>query len=143
MLTKLLNFTAAKMTEKYDKKYQTFKDCGMLISTFLDKKKEKLENGSYFLKIKELYSILELYEHFDHIFDYIKSRLKAIKKIYDSSDQFQNLLNNLQDSIKDNEDKYAKMIREYEATIHSFEDLNSILKDLNEIDSEIKNRLVK
>lgn len=131
------------MNEKYDKKYQTFKDCGALISAFLEKKKEKIENGSYFIKIKELYNVLELYEHFDQVFDYIKSRLKSIKQIYESSDQFQNTLQYLNKILLENDQKYENMIKEYESTISCFNELSGVLNEMTEIDNIIKEKLIK
>jgi hypothetical protein len=131
------------MNEKYDKKYQTFKECGSLITVFLEKKKEKLETGSCFLKIKELYAILEMYEHFDQVFDYIKKRIKAIKEIYDNSDQFNNLLANLTAALAKNEEKFQKLLVEYEGTLKAFEDFEGVLKELGEIDEVIKQKLIK
>ncbi len=130
------------MNEKYDKKYQTFKECGNLISQFIDKKKEKLETGSYFLKIKELYAILELYEQFDNVFDYIKKRLKAIKEIYDNSDQFSNMLQNLTNAIEKNEQKFQDLLKQYDDTLKAFEDFDVVLKDISEVDKEFKKILV-
>jgi len=132
----------SKKDEKYDKKYQTFKECGSLISSFLEKKKEKLETGSYFLKIKELYSVLELYEHFDQLFEYLKKRLKAIKEIYDNSDQFSNLLVNLTNAIKKNEERFQNLVTKYQETMNTFEDFYSTLKELNEIDDSVKKYLI-
>jgi hypothetical protein len=131
------------MNEKYDKKYQTFKECGNLITVFIDKKKEKLETGSYFLKIKELYSILEMYEHFDQVFDYIKKRIKAIKEIYDNSDQFNNLLASLTAALAKNEEKFQKLISQYDQTLKSFEEFEGVLKEMEEIDKLIQQKLIK
>ena len=142
-LNKLLSFTASKMNEKYDKKYQTVKEFNSILNNILDKKKEKIENGSYFLKIKELYNILELYEHFDQVFDYIKKRLKAIKEIYDSSDQFTNLLQNLSTALARNEEKFQKLIQQYEDTLKTFEELDGVLKEMQEIDNLFKHNLIK
>ncbi len=50
-LTKLLNFSATKLNERYDKKFQTIKEFGNLINSFMDKKKDKIVTGSYFLKV--------------------------------------------------------------------------------------------
>ena len=75
-----------KAGEKYEKKYQTSKECGNMISSFVEKKKDQLIIGSYFCKIKELYSILELCESFDNVFEYLKKRFIAIKSIHNQSD---------------------------------------------------------
>jgi predicted RNA-binding protein with RPS1 domain len=51
-LTKLLNFSATKLNERYDKKFQTIKEFGNLINTFMEKKKDKIVTGSYYLKVR-------------------------------------------------------------------------------------------
>ncbi len=47
-----MNFTASKLNERYETKYKIFKDCGTSINDFIEEKKEKIEIGSYFLKVK-------------------------------------------------------------------------------------------
>jgi hypothetical protein len=141
-LIKLLNFTSSKMNEGYEIKYQIFKECGGMISHFLEKKKEKLETGSYFLKIKELYSILELFEHFDQAFDYIKKRMKAIKEIYDSSDQFNSLLEQTTKLLLQNEEKFNKLLKQYEETLAVFEGFNEVLHELAEIEKFFNSSLI-
>lgn len=141
-MNKLFNFTNSKLNEKYDKKYQTFKECGNLITHFIERKKEKIETGSYFLKIKELYSVLELYEHFEQVFDYIKKRLKAIKEIYDNSDQFANMLNNLTNLITKNEERFQNLIKNYDETLQMFTEFDNVFKEITEIDETFKKILV-
>jgi hypothetical protein len=136
-LTKLLYFIATKMTEKYDKKYQTFVECGKIISDFIDKKKEKIESGSYFLKIKELYSILEFCENFDKVFDYIKKRLVAIKEIHDNSDQFDNMLMNLNETVEINEKSFINLLNQYEDTVKTFEEFQKILDEVKQLDERM------
>lgn len=130
------------MNEKYQTKYQNFKNCGQMITDFIESKKEYLEVGSYFLKIKELYAILELSEQFDQIFEYFKKRLKAIKDIYDTSSQFDNLMSSLSSSLNKNEEKFRNILLQYEETLKSFEDLDKVMKDLAEIDKIIKDNLI-
>jgi hypothetical protein len=126
------------MNEKYEKKHQAFKDCGNLISSFLDKKKELLDSGSYFLKIKELYAVLELCENFDNVFDYIKKRLRGIKEICDNSDQFNTLLQSLQNKIISNEERFQKLLIIYEDVLNEFSEFETILNEIIEIDNMIK-----
>jgi hypothetical protein len=130
------------MNEKYEKKYQIYKECGALINQFLEKKREKIETGSYFLKIKELYSILEMYESFDQVFDYIKKRLRAIKEVYDNSDQFTAMLKNLQDTLTKNENRFQALVKKYEEVLKDFEEFDLVLKQLEELDQLIKKKLI-
>jgi hypothetical protein len=136
----LIGVANSKTNDRYEKKYQAFKECGHILTTFIEKKKDMLETGSYFLKIKELYAILELYEHFDQVFDYIKNRMKAIKEIYDQSDQFTNLLETLNQRIKDNEKRFNGLIAKYETVLKQFESFSEVLKEVEEIDNIIKKK---
>jgi DNA repair ATPase RecN len=139
-LTKLLNFTTSKSNDRYEKKYQAFKECGNILTTFIDKKKEMIDTGSYYLKIKELYSILELYEHFDQVFDYIKNRIIAIKEIAEKSDQFNNLLEALNQKIKANQDRFNNLLNKYDKVLKEFESFNIVFKEIEEIDKIIKQK---
>ncbi len=84
-----------------------------------------------------------MYEHFDQVFDYIKKRIKAIKEIYDNSDQFTNLLASLTAALNRNEEKFQKLILLYEQTLKSFEEFEGVLKDMEEIDKLFQQKLIK
>lgn len=138
---KLMNFVNSKMGEKYDKKYATFKEFGSMINNFLEKK-EQIANGSYYLKIRELYNILDLYEQFDSVFDHIKNRLKAIKIIHDKSDQFNNMIENLNKAINTNQDKFKSLVLSYELALNEFKEFGESLSQINELDNLIKIKLI-
>jgi hypothetical protein len=137
-LDKLLSFLNSKVGEKYEKKYQTSKDCGNLISKFVEQNKDKLVIGSYFIKIKELYSILEMCENFDQVFEYLKKRLIAIKSIHEQSDQFKSLVLNLERSFKTSNDKYQKVLKLLDETNTALEEYYSILEEFNQLETDIK-----
>jgi transposase-like protein len=99
-----------------------------------------IENGSYYLKIKELYAILEVYENFDQVFDYIKNRLKAISDVYEQSGQFSNLLETLSQKIKENENRFNSLIRKYENVLKEFESFHEVFKEIEEIDGIFKKK---
>jgi len=138
----LLDFSLSKLNEKYDKKYSTFKECGSLISNFVEKRTDKLKIGSSFIKIHEIYIVLELQEEFELVMNYMKKRLRAIKLIYDNSDQFQINMTNIQNKIKSNKQKFQKLIDKYEETIKNFEEFDSILKEISEIDKDLAETLI-
>lgn len=137
-----MDFSLAKLNEKYDKKYQIFKECGNLINNFIDKRKEKLDIGGYFLKIHDIYLVLELQEEFDSVLDYIRKRLKVIKLIYDNSDQFQTNLTNIQNKIKSNQEKFSNLMEKYDETIKNFEEFDGILKEITNIDKVLAETLI-
>ena len=128
------------MNEKYDKKYAIFKEFGNLVNSFMEKKNDLITNGSYYLKIKELYNILEVFAQFDSIFEHLKDRLKAIKAIHDKSDQFKSLLDTLNNLIKNNEVNLGILSSKYETTFKSFEDFNNLILKINEFDTIIKQK---
>jgi len=141
-LYKLLDFSLGKLNEKYDKKYNTFKECGNLITNFVEKRTEKLKIGGYFLKIHEIYVVLELQEEFEAVMEHMRKRLKAIKLIYDNSDLFQLNITNIQNKIKNNQEKFSMLIVQYEETIKNFEEFDSILKEISEIDISLAGVLI-
>lgn len=132
----------AKSNEKYDKKYNTFKECGNLISEFVGKRKEKIEIGGLFVKINEIYSVLELEEEYDSLINYIKKRLIVIKMIYNDSDQFQINIKNIEEKIKQNSEKFELMLKKYDETIKNFEEFDSILKEISDLDKSMADLLV-
>lgn len=113
-----------------------------MISNFVDKRMEKLKVGCYFLKIHEVYVVLELQEEFEIVLDYVKKRLKAIKLIYDNSDQFQINLTNIENKIKSNQEKYETLIKKYDETIKNFEEFDLILKEISEIDKSLSEVII-
>ena len=113
-----------------------------MISNFVEKRTDKLKVGSSFLKIHEIYVVLELQEEFELVMDYMKKRLKAVKLIYDNSDQFQMNMTTIQNKIKSNNEKFQKLIEKYEETIKNFENFDSILKEITEIDNILAGVLI-
>jgi len=101
-----------------------------------------LKIGSSFIKIHEIYIVLELHEEFELVMDYMKKRLRAIKLIYDNSDQFQINMTDIQNKIKSNQQKFHKLIEKYEETIKNFEEFDSILKEISEIDKILAGTLI-
>ncbi len=86
--------------------------------------------------------MLELYEHFEQVFEYIKRRMNALKEIFDSSDQFSSILEEIQNRITKNEKKYRLLLGKYESVIKTFEEFEKILEDIKNFDKEIKDILI-
>jgi hypothetical protein len=61
--------------------------------------------------------------------------LKSIKEIYDNSDKFNDMLNNLTNAINQNEERLQNLLQQYEDTLKSFEEFDGVIKELNEIDN--------
>mmetsp|Transcript_19567 Transcript_19567/g.20358 ORF Transcript_19567/g.20358 Transcript_19567/m.20358 type:complete len:412 (+) Transcript_19567:12-1247(+) len=141
-LNKLMNFSLSKAGEKYEKKFQTAKDCANIINTFSDKKNDEIVMGSYYVKIKELYAVLELCENFDQVFEYITKRFQAIKMINEQSDQFGALIDNLSANLKKIEDKSTKMKSKFEEMLKEFDKYQEILQKMDVLEGEIKKELL-
>lgn len=84
-----------------------------------------------------------MYETFDNLFDYIKRRIKAIKEIFDNSDQFNTLLESLQSKIKQNEKSLTELYSKYNDTLKIFTEFEAVLKEINSLDNDFKNLLIK
>lgn len=111
-----------------------------MISNFIEKRKDQINIGSYYIKIKDLYSVLELCESFDNIFEYLKMRLIAIKSIHEQSDQFTSLISLLNDSIIKTERKYKELLVAYEDVFKKFEEYEKIIEEVSVIDKTIKEK---
>ena len=98
--------------------------------------------GGLFVKINEIYSVLELEEEYDSLINYIKKRLIVIKMIYNDSDQFQINIKNIEEKIKENSEKFEIMLKKYDETIKHFEEFDSILKEIAELDKSMADLLI-
>jgi len=83
-----------------------------------------------------------LYEHFEQVFEYIKRRMGALKEIFDSSDQFVSILDEIQSRITKNEKKYKLLLDKYENVLKTFEEFEKILNDIKLLDNELKGILI-
>jgi hypothetical protein len=137
-----LEFSLSKSNEKYDKKYKSFKECGDLIIEFVPKRQEKIQIGGLFLKINEIYNVMELEEEYDSLINYIKKRLMVIKMIDNDSNQFQINIKNIEEKIKENSEKFEIMLRKYDETIKNFQEFDSILKEFSQLDKSMADLLV-
>lgn len=140
-VSNLISFISSKSTERYDTQYQIFKSFGYMISGFVEKNEEDLEIGSTFAKIKETYLVYEMKEQFAGVLEYMKQRLEAIKDVCYTSEQFNSSVNELDRLINSNEKQIKVLNEKYKDTLDSFEELDTILNQLKEIDLKIKNKI--
>ena len=140
-VSNLISFISTKSTERYDTRYQIFKTFGNMITNYVEKNEEDLEIGSTFAKIKETYLVYEMKEQFAAVFEYMRQRLKAIKDVCYTSEQFNASVNELDILINTNEKQLRVLNEKYKDTLDSFEELDKILNQLKEIDLKIKNKL--
>ena len=67
----------------------------------------------------------------------------ALKEIFDSSDQFVSILDEIQSRITKNEKKYKLLLDKYENVLKTFEEFEKILNDIKLLDNELKGILIQ
>jgi len=95
---------------------------------------------SLYKQICEEYMIYLTMEKFKDVISYLKKRLIGIKNIILNSEQFEYDINELNSLIKENEKNYEILKYKYLQTLGSFDKLDNILKEINNLDSLIKKK---
>lgn len=113
-----------------------------ILTRYIQEKESGMKISEYFIKIKELYNMLELYESFETVFEYIKKRLKAIKVIHENSDKFNDNVKELNEKIKKNEEKFKELGDKYKETLNEFSKIEEVIKELNTIESNLSKLLI-
>ena len=96
---------------------------------------------SLYKQICEEYMIYLTMEKFKDVISYLKKRLIGIKNIILNSEQFEYDINELNSLIKENEKNYEILKYKYLQTLGSFDKLDNILKEINNLDSLIKKKI--
>ena len=123
-----------------DSLFQSYKEKSLeelnnVLDELLKEKEISKEISEYSLKIKELYSIYEVYENYDEILQYIKKRLMAISDMHEKSTNFNSDLEFLKKLIEDNEKQFEALGKRYNEAFDELEGLDEILKELKVIDN--------
>ena len=130
-----------------EKKFQLFKEKTLTeLNQILDEviKDRELSNGisEYFVKLKELYAIYEVYENYDEVMLYIKKRLLAILDMHEKSTDFNNDLEFLKKIIEENEKQFNILGKQYSETFEELAGLENILKELKNLDKYFEQLLI-
>ena len=130
-----------------EKKFQLFKEKTLTeLNQILDEviKEGEISSGinEYFIKLKELYAIYEVYENYDEIMLYIKKRLLAILDMHEKSTDFNNDLEFLKKIIEENEKQFNILGKKYTETFEELAGLENILKELKNLDKYFEQLLV-
>ena len=132
------------MKEKSKKTNKEKEDIFNKISKNLEEvQKYKDRRTEYFIKLKDLYSLVELNESYETILEYIEQRLTAIKEINKKSNKFSEYIKNISENIKINENKMKELETKYNDTLNEFSSLEKILKELDIIEKKITDLLLK
>ena len=130
-----------------EKKFQLFKEKTLTeLNQILDEviKDRELSSGisEYFVKLKELYAIYEVYENYDEVMLYIKKRLLAILDMHEKSTDFNNDLEFLKKIIEENEKQFNILGKQYSETFEELAGLENILKELKNLDKYFEQLLI-
>ena len=96
---------------------------------------------SLFTQICKEYMIYLTMEKYKDVISYLKKRLTGIKNIIINSEQFEYDINELNKLINENEKKYEILKYKYLQTLESFDKLDNILKEINNLDNSFKNKI--
>ena len=143
-ITQILNKLLKTVSEK---KFQLFKEktlteLNQILDEVINEKEISIEKSEYFVKLKELYAIYEVYENYDEVMKYIKKRLLAILDIHEKSTNFNTDLEFLQKIIDENEKQFGVLGKKYNETFEEIDGLEKILKELKNLDKYFEQLLV-
>ena len=143
-LSEIINHLIEIVKEKSKKTNKEKEDIFNKITKNLEEvQKYKDRNREYFIKLKDLYSLVELNESYETILEYIEQRLTAIKEINEKSNKFSEYIKNISENIKINENKMKELETKYNDTLNEFSSLEKILKELDIIEKKITDLLLK
>ena len=140
---RLIVFCDTKLEKNQDTRDRLMSSMNELLDHFVKEKNTCMEISNYFIKIKELYSMLELYESFESVFEYIKRRLKAIKAIHENSDKFSSNVKILNNKLEKNEKEFKVLGEKYNSTLTEFSKIEEIVKEVNSIQEKINKMLIQ
>ena len=78
---------------------------------------------------------------FEDVISYLKKRIIAIKSIILNAEQFDFDIKQLNELIKKNSENYEILRFKYLQTLESFADLDSVLKEVNNLDVLVKKKI--
>ena len=137
---KLLKLLGSK--NKYDtKNFASLKEFGEKIKHFNLENNEQIVIAKTFIKLNEIYSIYEIQKNYKKLIDYMKLRIKATREVCYSSNQFNNIVNDINDLIKKNNDNFELLNIKYKNVLDSFKSLENILKEIDKLDNKIKKKI--
>lgn len=140
ILNKLLKTVSEKKFSLFKEK--TLTELNEILDEVIKEQEISSEISQYFVKLKELYAIYEVYENYDEIMKYIKKRLMAIMDMHEKSINFNDDLDFLKKIIEENEKQFGILGKKYSETFEEIAGLENILKELKNIDKYFGQLLV-
>jgi len=135
-----LNTEATKNKENIFTRYESSRGYESMISKF----NEDENNGKLMRTYKLLCESYLLYlsmKKFEDVISYLKKRIIAIKSIILNAEQFDFDIKQLNELIKKNSENYEILRFKYLQTLESFADLDTVLKEVNNLDVLVKKKI--
>ena len=135
----LLNLMKSK--NKYDTKtYSMFKQFGDKLKEFNNSNNQKITYAKTYMKLKEINDVFEIQQNYKELIKYLKLRLNATREAYYGCNQFNNIMNDINDLLLKNSENFEKLNNKYNSTLDSFKEFEKILKGIDELDKKIKKK---
>ena len=135
----LLNLMKSK--NKYDTKtYSIFKQFGDKLKEFNYINNQKITYAKTYMKLKEINDVFEIQQNYKELIKYLKLRLNATREAYYGCNQFNNIMNDINDLLLKNSENFEKLNNKYNSTLDSFKEFEKILKGIDELDKKIKKK---
>ena len=135
----LLNLMKSK--NKYDTKtYSIFKQFGDKLKEFNYINNQKITYAKTYMKLKEINDVFEIQQNYKELIKYLKLRLSATREAYYGCNQFNNIMNDINDLLLKNSENFEKLSNKYNSTLDSFKEFEKILKGIDELDRKIKKK---
>ena len=138
----MVTFCESKLQMTQDEKAKIVNEIKMKMNEFIKEKESAIEITEYFIKVKELYKMLEMSDSFENVIEYLKKRLKAIKVIHEDSDKFSYNVNKLKSQLDKNEITMKELGMCYDETMNAFGEIEKIYQDIQSIDSKLNKYLI-
>ena len=138
----MVTFCESKLQMTQDEKAKIVNEIKMKMNEFIKEKESAIEITEYFIKVKELYKMLEMSDSFENVIEYLKKRLKAIKVIHEDSDKFSYNVNKLKSQLDKNELTMKELGMCYDETMNAFGEIEKIYQDIQSIDSKLNKYLI-
>ena len=136
----LLNLMKSK--NKYDTKtYSIFKQFGDKLKEFNYINNQKITYAKTYMKLKEINDVFEIQQNYKELIKYLKLRLSATREAYYGCNQFNNIMNDINDLLLKNSENFEKLSNKYNSTLDSFKEFEKILKGIDELDRKIKKKI--
>ena len=138
----MVTFCESKLQMTQDERMKIVDEIRNKMNEFIKEKESAIEITEYFIKVKELYNMLEMNDSFENVIEYLKQRLKAIKVIHEDSDKYSQNVSKLKSQLDINEGKMKELGKCYEETMNAFGEIEKIYQEIQSIDSKLNKYLI-